>query len=342
MNSSKVVILFSTLLLASAALADGSGDAGRQRVSFDNAPAYAAADIVAKRLMLPTAFASVQQAAREQGQNLHALTLTPKEESWLIYAPDDYNPQQAYGVVVGVSSSPEPALPDQWRSAFKSAHLIFVTARKADRNSQILERRIPMALIGLNGVVHRYHVDPSRIYVFGAGEAAQVAASVAIGYGDVFSGGIFLNPQFKLGSKQIPMPAEPISRTLAKRARFVFLHTRDSFDRRKSHAATESFKERCIAGVTEIALPRGNNVPAIQATADESLAFLDQGSGDNDIHCVDQWVDKAHKDAERISKMIDNGNVETAKKALVDMQLEFGSLDAEDVLKLNARLETDN
>lgn len=315
-------------------------ETGRMKLSFKSAPGYAAADVISQRLLLPSAFDSVQRGAEESGQNLHALTLDPANEKWLVYVPDDYDPAKTYGVVVGFSTSPEPRLPDQWLTAFTRNRLIFVTAIKSGRLSRIMERRVPMALIGLNGIVHRYHVDPSRIYVFGVGEAAQIAATTALGFGDIFSGGLFVNAQFEVGSKQVPVPAEPTLNILANRGHFVFLHARDSFDRNESRKTKESFANYCITGTHDVTLPPNENTPAKQAMADDTIAFMTRPADSSPAagDCVAKLVKAGNQKAQEIAAMIDKGDSAAAGKALVDLQLKYGNLIAGDAIKLSRKL----
>ena len=52
----------------------------------------------------------------------------------------------------------------------------------------ILERRLPLALLGYWNARSRYPIDPDRVYVGGLSGGSRVAQIAALAYPDVFRG----------------------------------------------------------------------------------------------------------------------------------------------------------
>jgi len=96
-----------------------------------------------------------------------------------------------------------------------SARVVYVAAERGGNAQDVLDRRVPLALLGLAGAQARYAIDPQRVFVGGFSGGGRVASRIAAGYPDVFRGGIFVATSDGLGTSDAPVP--PLARVAALR-----------------------------------------------------------------------------------------------------------------------------
>lgn len=115
--------------------------------------------------------------------------------SYQVYVPDDYELGKAYGLMVSLSSSSEfddgQILHPDWRSVCDKQRLIWVGAGGAGPTDEP-HKRLGLALDAVANIRMQYTIDDDRIYTVGLGDGAVTACQLAIGYPDVFDGGLFL------------------------------------------------------------------------------------------------------------------------------------------------------
>lgn len=196
-------------LLAASVQAGETPRTGSFSTSFDTAAPYAKANVIMQRMMLGEVFRDSVQAASKQGVNLNAHTVNPAEETWDVYVPTDYDGNQALGILVYLPINPAMEIPEAWKSAFNNYHLIYIAPRRADDNQPTLERRVPLALHALNGIVQSYKIDPKRIYIGGEGGGAIIAGNMALSFADIFQGAVFYQDAPTFGTEESPIPAPP-------------------------------------------------------------------------------------------------------------------------------------
>ena len=153
------------LMMPLAASAQESSDlvAGFQRnVTFSAySPLYGSVEL-ARRTLSPLANLEVARAsARLRPQ---AIDLT--QESFSTFVPAQH-PSKGYALMVFIPPWQDAHLPVGWATVFDERGMIFVSAAKSGNEENVMDRRIPLALLGAYNMMQRYPIDPDRIYIGG-------------------------------------------------------------------------------------------------------------------------------------------------------------------------------
>ncbi len=165
---------------------------GRQsNVVFTQYSSLSSVAEIVRRMLSPLEARRVVQAASRSGKSLEGQPLDLAKERFSLYVPRE-SPPQGYALLVFVSPYEDARIPLDWISALDRRGMIFVTAARSGNAADVFDRREPLALLSAVNVVSRYAIDPQRIYVAGFSGGARVAEHLAIGYPDLFRGGLLL------------------------------------------------------------------------------------------------------------------------------------------------------
>lgn len=186
-----------------------------------------------------------------------------------------YQASRPAGLLVWMDPSDEGVLPETWGTVFDQRNLIAVAPNAAGGNHYAWNRA-GLALAAVHGLMERYAIDPNRVYVAGRGSGARMVSRLALGWPDVFQGGLAIggaayfeaipNPERLDGSW--PARFKPPSASLLRRARehsrFVFLA--GSMDSKRMLCRLQAMHMLDVAGFRHIAYleaPRlGADVPS--------------------------------------------------------------------------------
>jgi pimeloyl-ACP methyl ester carboxylesterase len=193
--------------LAAAALA--------QQVSFDAVSPLAARAEVAARMLHGLQHQRLIAHAASSGRRLEGQAIDPRVERWQLYLPDSCRDAPC-GLLVWVSPWDQAAPPRDWLAPLEDARMAYVAAERSGNAQDVLDRRVPLALLGLAGARTRLDIDASRVYIGGFSGGGRVASRIAAGYPDVFRGGIFVATSDGLGTSDAAVP--PLARLQALRA----------------------------------------------------------------------------------------------------------------------------
>ena len=112
------------------------------------------------------------------------------QESFYIYLPKGFNPQETYGVMVFIIGQREAYESEAaWLPVFDERKLIYIAPQRVG-NKQIVGRRVSMALAAANLIKKYYKIDPKRVYIGGHSGGARMAGVAALNYPDLFRGTI--------------------------------------------------------------------------------------------------------------------------------------------------------
>ena len=108
------------------------------------------------------------------------------EQQFVVYVPKDYDPAQAYGVVVYLNYKATDTTPPTWNDLLDRSKLIFVvSANQPDPVST----RVGLSLDAIHNLKKKYHIDDQRVWAMGE----EAAEDLALGFPEVFTAGIYRN-----------------------------------------------------------------------------------------------------------------------------------------------------
>ncbi len=267
-------------------------------------------------------------ADHQQDQNKHSIDT--KAENWNIYVPENYDPKKSYGLFVWIDASEKASVPKNWFSVFGDYDLIFVAADKSGNLQNDLDRRIPLALHAVENMQQLYHIDPKRIYISGLSGGARVASHIAIGYGDIFRGGLFIAGNDSIGSISVPVPNAEILSTIQKLNRYVFLTGRYDEPVIKSSRLTEkSYQHFCITNLRSYKPRMGHGLPKKRFLI-KALNYLEYNyktdNKNNLQECNDKLEQNRREFISNLQTAYSNNKYTELLSILKKIQLQFGGL----------------
>lgn len=211
---------------------------------------------VARRLLHGWQWSRVERAAAARDDALAGYGLDPQAERWEVHVPPRCAAGARCGVLVWIHPWDDASLPRDWRRVLDALDLIYVSARRSGNDQDVLDRRVPLALLGLAGVQARWTTDPARLFVGGFSGGGRVASRIAAGYAEVFSGGLFVGTADGIGRSEVPVPEDPGLGALLERGRYVFLAGgQDPANLDYSRSAVRAFRENCVTEAHLIVVP---------------------------------------------------------------------------------------
>jgi pimeloyl-ACP methyl ester carboxylesterase len=147
---------------------------------------------IARRMLPPLTYRRIEESLTAGQAKLAEQAIDLAHEKFDLYVPPTAPPPAGYGLVVFIAPWKTPTRPQRWRAALDRHGLIFVSAQDSGNEQNILDRRVPLALLGYENVRARYPIDASRVYVWGLSGGSRTAEMVALAYPDVFRG-VLLN-----------------------------------------------------------------------------------------------------------------------------------------------------
>lgn len=233
-----------------------AGPLAAEDLVFDVPAPLAERREVARRLLHRFQWLRVERAAAARADALAGHGLDPQAERWEVHVPPRCAAGARCGVLVWIHPWDDASLPRDWRRVLDDLDLIYVSARRSGNDQDVLDRRVPLALLGLAGVQARWSTDPSRLVVGGFSGGGRVASRIAAGYAEVFSGGLFVGTADGIGRSEVPVPDEPALSALLGRGRYVFLAGgQDPANLDYSRSAVRAFHENCVTEAHLIVVP---------------------------------------------------------------------------------------
>lgn len=165
---------------------------GSVKYNFPEHAPYSGIQTVLSRTLPSAAGNQVASALRKVNNGkLPEYYYDPKVEEWLVHVPKDYDRNVSYGLVVFLSAGGAAGPQADWQPLLAKRRLIWASPDKAGNSEDAYCLRIPKALDAVYNLGGAYTLDDQRIYVSGFSGGGRAASRTALGYPDVFAGGIF-------------------------------------------------------------------------------------------------------------------------------------------------------
>jgi predicted esterase len=325
------------------AIADSSPPSGTlSEIHFTDTTPLSSNMELARRMLSPLQGADLSKALAQKGERMREQPVDLAEESFALYVPAR-EPPQGYGLVVFVLPWDTARLPEGWGAVFDERGLIFVSAARSGNDQSALGRREPLAILAEQNLVHRYRIDPQRIWVAGFSGGSRVALRLALAYPDLFRGAVLNASSDPIGTAQVQLPPKDLFLRFQESSHLVYVTggrdaTRLAFDIESMH----SLRDWCVFNVEDQANTfAGHEImsPEVLSRALDSLAKPVEADAGRLAVC------RAGIDAElegklaQVRSLISAGNRDAARAALKDIDMRFGGLAAQQTLELESELD---
>ena len=325
------------------ALADSSPSSGMlSEIHFADYTSLSSNMEMTRRMLSPLQAAKLKKTLAQKGERLSEQPVDLAQESFALYVPAR-TPPQGYGLVVFVLPWDAARLPDGWGSVLDEKGLIFVSAARSGNDQSALGRREPLAILAEQNVVHRYRIDPQRIYVAGFSGGSRVALRLALAYPDLFRGAILNASSDPIGTATVQLPPKDLFLQFQEKAHFVYVTgDRDTARVGWDFASMHSLRDWCVFNAES----QTNNFTGHEVMSPEALSrALDSLAKPAEADAGRLAKCRAGIDAELESKLkqvrslIAAGNRAAARDLLEDIDGRFSGLAAPQTLELESDLD---
>ena len=199
-----------------------------------------------RRLLSPLNALQVSKKLAHSAVALRDQAIDLTQERFTVYVPPQ-PPARGYGVLVFVPPWENAMLPRGWAAILDRHGIIFVSAANSGNEANVLDRREPLALLGVHNIMQRFRVDSERIYIGGYSGGSRVAMRLALAYPDVFRGAFLNAGSDPIGDAQTPLPPPEIFSRFQETTRLVYISGQnDAANVDKDAASTRSMLEWCV------------------------------------------------------------------------------------------------
>jgi hypothetical protein len=313
--------------------------AGLQRdVIFSDYSLLSGSVELAHRTLSPLANVEIARAAKNAALRPQSIDLT--QERFSVYIPAQ-RPPQGYALMVFIPPWQDAHLPPGWATVLEQHGMIFVSAAKSGNEEKVLDRRIPLALLGAHNIIRRYPIDPERIYIGGFSGGSRVAQRAALAYPDLFRGALLNAGSDPIGEgEEILPPDDLFARFQSSRLVYV-TGSEDDWNMQHDMVSRDSMKTWCVFGTAVETMYRVGHQSAVPHSVDRAITALDQRP------MVDQGklsACRAHiakelaADLQRVGDLVDRDNPHDAWRSLTKADLRYGGLAAAEIDQLEQRI----
>jgi pimeloyl-ACP methyl ester carboxylesterase len=241
---------------------------------FTQYTAYSDSAQLMRRLVTPLNAWRLKRRAAATGVAIAEQPVDLTHEHFALYVPA-HAPADGYALLVFVPPWDEAKVPSSWTPVLDRHGMIFVTAANIGNDTNLLDRRDPVALLAAANVMARYRVNPQRIYVAGFSGGSRVAQRLALGYPDLFRGALLEAGSDRMGDT-VPLPPTDLLQTFQAQSRIVYLTgARDGGNQDMDRASRQSLHEWCMDNVDLRTMPWTGHDLAEASAFDRALTSLE-------------------------------------------------------------------
>jgi dienelactone hydrolase len=307
-----------------------------------DAPLARSAELV-RRLLSPLEALRVNATALHPGHAMREQPLDPAHESFAVYVPARA-PPRGYALLVFVPPWPEAGVPRTWIPTLDHHGTIFVSAANSGNEANVIDRRIPLALLAAQNIMQRYPIDPQRVYIGGFSGGSRVAERIALAYPDLFRGGLLLAGSDPLGSAQLVLPSAARFRQFQENTRLVYLTGQhDAFHLDLDTRSRQSLRKWCVFHVDSVPAPGTGHELAGPAPLHRALDALDKPAPpdtDKLAACRTRTDNQLIARLQQVERLLTHGELDDARRQLEQVDARYGGLAAPRSVELAARVET--
>lgn len=315
--------------------------ASGQQVRLDSyAPLSRSSELV-RRLLTPLNAQRVLQAATQPGHGLREQSIDLAQESFAIHVPAR-RPSRGYALLVFVPPWPEAVVPPGWIGTLDRRGIIYVSAAHSGNDANVLDRRVPLALLAAWNMMRRYRIDPQRVYIGGFSGGSRVAERIALGYPDLFRGALLIAGSDPLGSASLVLPPAGLFHAFQRDTRLVYLTGRNDVPHRvMDERSRRSMKAWCATHVDTVMEPWTSHELPAAVPFDRALDRLEHSrppDTDTLARCragIDHDLDAQ---LQQVEQLLGEGKPSPAQALLARIDAHFGGLAAPRSIRLAGKI----
>jgi hypothetical protein len=298
---------------------------------------------IARRLLTPLTYARLEHYLAAHHVAMREQSVELAQEHFVLHVPAGAPPEPGYGLLVFVPPWPQAELPQGWARELDRRGLIYVSMANAGNAADVIDRRVPLALLAWANVGRRYPLDPARVYVGGFSGGARVALRIALGYPDVFHGALLEAGSDPPGSVALSLPPATLLHRFQQDTRLVFLTGgQDAAHLQMDAASRRALRRWCVTDLARVTPPWLGHAIAGAADLGRALDALAQPAPpDPGVLAACRARNEAGLAAalSGVRDALDHGDRRRAQRQLAAIDMRFGGLAAAPVLELQARLD---
>jgi hypothetical protein len=304
-------------------------------VLTESSPLASTAEIV-RRTFSPLTAARIAAA--------HSLAGRPIDiahETFTLYVPE-HRLAQGYALLVFVPPTEVAKVPPGWTSVLDDKGVVFVSAERSGNDTKVESRRLPLAVIAAQQLMHDYDLDPSRVLVGGFSGGSRVALRIALAYPDVFRGALLNSDSDPIGTTAIPLPPPDLMRRFQDSSRLYYVTGALDPGARNMQAASEtSLQSWCVSDFHDTTMWHTGHATADERTLSLALdILLDPAPAKREglAECRARVEHEMASQIQHIEALMASGDRTSARQALTDLDTKFGGLAAAQILALQRKL----
>ena len=317
---------------------DASTGPQRNVIFSDFSPLSASLELI-HRTLSPLANIEIARATKDTALRPQAVDLL--QERFSVYVPAQ-RPSRGYGLMVFIPPWQDARLPQGWATVLDKHGMIFVSAAKSGNEEKVLDRRIPLALLGAYNMMQRYSIDPDRIYIGGFSGGARVALRTALAYPDLFRGALLNAGSDPIGDNQALLPPDDLFAKFQTSSRLVYITgLEDDWNIHHDMVSRDSMKDWCVFGIAVESMSRTGHEAAVPFSVDRAITALDQRSPveqDRLSACRARIAKELAADLQRISDLVDRDKPHEAWRSLTKLDIHYGGLAEAEIDQLERRI----
>ncbi|OOG63405.1 hypothetical protein B0E46_10405 [Rhodanobacter sp. B04] len=294
-----------------------------------------------RRLLSPLNALRVGQESRRQGHAIREQPLDLAQEKFAVYVPS-HAPPRGYALLVFVPPWPEAAVPSSWTSPLDRHGMIYVSAANSGNAADVLDRRVPLALLAAYNIMQKYPVDPQRIYIGGFSGGSRVAERIALGYPDLFHGALLLAGSDPIGTAQLSLPPARLFRQFQDSMRLIYLTGQNDQDHLDMDTRSQqSLHEWCVFHLDTVSAPWSGHEVVAPGPLSHALDLLDKPAQPDPGKLADcrARIDKhLTEQLQQTESLLANGKPDKARSLLDKIDIRYGGLAAPRSIQLAEKI----
>lgn len=315
----------------------------RNQVRFDAYTPLSQGNEIARRLFTPLTYAHLQRYLVDHRLAMREQSIDLTQERFVLYVPTGAPPPSGYGLLVFVPPWPQATLPEGWAGELDRRGLIYVSMADAGNAADVIDRRVPLALLAWVNVGRHYRLDPARVYVGGFSGGSRVAMRIALGYPDVFRGALLEAGSDPPGEAALSLPPAGLLHRFQQDTRLVFLTGgQDTTHLQMDAASRQALRHWCVtdmAGVTPPWLGHEIAGGAALGQALDALARPVPPRVGQLASCRARNEGELARALSAAGRMLVRGERKQTQEQLDAIDVRYGGLAARPLLKLQAQLD---
>jgi pimeloyl-ACP methyl ester carboxylesterase len=319
-------------ILMSSATADEAGKVGllQDEIFSEYSPLSSNLEL-ARRSLTPLTAAELPQRLAQLGKGLSEQPINLADERFTLYVPSQA-PPNGYALLVFVPPWQDAHLPQGWTPVLDRYGVIFASAARSGNPETILGRREPLAVLAAQNVMHRYSVDPQRVYVAGFSGGSRIALRTALAYPDLFHGALLNSGSDPIGTKDAALPPRDLFLQFQGSTRLVYVTgDEDNLNRALDAQSMRSMRQWCVFNVDSQTVYRTGHSAAPAAALSEALQTLFKPASADAAKLAACRADIESQMAatlDHVESLFAGGKREEAQKKLREADARFGGLAA--------------